>query len=190
MGDAFGAEQIARRVARANTRVAFVFGSGLGPAEPNFGVFDNWIDEPAYLSGMIAGKLTKTNMIGSVAAMAIPEVDRLGNAFCAGAKEVNTTLKCKLSFIGSFFDPPKAKEAALAADRRRRRRHLRRALRRDRSGKEKGVARLLQHVRSVLARPRHGRHRPGLGHVADHPGGDQAGPGRASITAQDFGSFS
>ena len=63
---------------------------------------------------MIAGKLTKTNVVGAVAAMDIPEVDRLVNAFCAGAKEVNEAVKCKVTFIGSFFDPPKAKEAALA----------------------------------------------------------------------------
>ena len=113
-GDAFGAERIARRVARDYPDVAFVFGSGIGPAEPNFGVFDNWIHEPAYLSGMIAGKMTKTNIIGVVAAMPIPEVNRLANAFYAGAKEVNKDVKCKFSFIGSFFDPPKAKEAALA----------------------------------------------------------------------------
>ena len=114
MGDAFGAERIARRVARDYPKVAFVFGSGIGPAEPNFGVFDNWIHEPAYLSGMIAGKMTKTNILGAVAAMPIPEVNRLCNAFCAGAKEVNPYVKCKFSFIGSFFDPPKAKEAAMA----------------------------------------------------------------------------
>jgi len=113
-GDAFGAERIARRVARDYPDVAFVFGSGIGPAEPNFGVFDNWIHEPAYLSGMIAGKMTKTNIIGVVAAMPIPEVNRLANAFYAGAKEANKDVKCKFSFIGSFFDPPKAKEAALA----------------------------------------------------------------------------
>ena len=113
-GDAFGAERIARRVARDYPDVAFVFGSGIGPAEPNFGVFDNWIHEPAYLSGMIAGKMTKSNIIGVVAAMPIPEVNRLANAFYAGAKEVNKDVKCKFSFIGSFFDPPKAKEAALA----------------------------------------------------------------------------
>ena len=113
-GDAFGAERIARRVARDYPDVAFVFGSGIGPAEPNFGVFDNWIHEPAYLSGMIAGKMTKSNIIGVVAAMPIPEVNRLSNAFYAGAKEVNKDVKCKFSFIGSFFDPPKAKEAALA----------------------------------------------------------------------------
>ncbi len=114
MGDSFGAERIARRAAQAYPDVAFVFGSGIGPAEPNFGVFDNWIHEPAYLSGMIAGKMTKSNLIGVVAAMPIPEVNRLSNAFCAGAKEVNPDAKCRFSFIGSFFDPPKAKEAAIA----------------------------------------------------------------------------
>ncbi len=114
MGDSFGTERITRRVARQYPDVAFVFGSGLGPAEPNFAVFDNWIHEPAYLSGMIAGKLSKSNTVGVVAAMPIPEVNRLSNAFCAGAKEVNEKAKCKFSFIGSFFDPPKAKEAALA----------------------------------------------------------------------------
>ncbi|MDH3745827.1 MAG: BMP family protein [Acidobacteriota bacterium] len=114
MGDAFGAERIARRTAAAYPDVAFVFGSGIGPAEPNFGVFDNWIHEPAYLSGMIAGKMTKSNTIGIVAAMPIPEVNRISNAFLAGAREVNPEIKAKVSFIGSFFDPPKAKEAALA----------------------------------------------------------------------------
>ena len=58
--------------------------------------------------------MTKSNMVGSVAAMDIPEVDRLVNAFCKGAKEANPDVKCKVTFIGSFFDPPKAKEAALA----------------------------------------------------------------------------
>ena len=114
MGDAFTDEEASRRAAKAYPQVAFVMGSGIGPADPNFGVFDNWIHEPAYLSGMIAGKLTKSNTIGAVAAMPIPEVNRLVNAYRAGAKEVNKDVKCKFSFIDSFFDPPKAKEAALA----------------------------------------------------------------------------
>ena len=114
MGDSFGAERIARRVAKSYPKTAFVFGSGIGPAEPNFSVFDNWIHEPAYLSGMIAGKMTKSNVVGVVGGIAIPEINRLSNAFCAGAKEVNKAAKCKFSFIGSFFDPPKAKEAAIA----------------------------------------------------------------------------
>jgi basic membrane protein A len=113
-GDAFEAEDVARRVAKEFPDVAFVFGSGEGPAEPNFSVYDNWIHEPAYLSGMIAGKLSKSHTVGSVAAMDIPEVDRLVNAFCQGAKDADPATKCKVTFIGSFFDPPKAKEAALA----------------------------------------------------------------------------
>jgi basic membrane lipoprotein Med (substrate-binding protein (PBP1-ABC) superfamily) len=114
MGDAFAAERESRRTAKEFPKVAFLFGSGAGPAEPNFGVFDNWIHEPAYLSGLIAGKMSKSGMVGAVAAMGIPEVNRLVNAFFAGAREVNPDIKRKVTFIGSFFDPPKAKEAAIA----------------------------------------------------------------------------
>ena len=114
LGDAFAAERESRRTAKEFPKTAFLFGSGAGPAEPNFGVFDNWIHEPAYLAGLIAGKMTKSNVIGAVAAMGIPEVNRLVNAFFAGAKEANPNVKKKIAFIGSFFDPPKAKEAAIA----------------------------------------------------------------------------
>ncbi|MCB0189406.1 MAG: hypothetical protein KDE31_34280, partial [Caldilineaceae bacterium] len=50
-GDAFGNEEAVRRVAADYPEIAFVFGSGGGPVEPNFSVFDNWIHEPAYLCG-------------------------------------------------------------------------------------------------------------------------------------------
>jgi basic membrane protein A and related proteins len=114
LGDAFAAERESRRTAKEFPKTAFLFGSGAGPAEPNFGVFDNWIHEPAYLSGLIAGKMTKSNTVGAVAAMGIPEVNRLVNAFFAGAKDANDKVKKKVTFIGSFFDPPRAREAALA----------------------------------------------------------------------------
>ncbi|SDR60294.1 nucleoside-binding protein [Rhizobiales bacterium GAS191] len=114
LGDAFAAERESRRTAKEFPKTAFLFGSGAGPAEPNFGVFDNWIHEPAYLSGLIAGKLSKSGAVGAVAAMGIPEVNRLVNAFFAGAREANPKVKRKVTFIGSFFDPPKAKEAAIA----------------------------------------------------------------------------
>ena len=114
LGDAFAAERESRRTAKEFPKVAFLFGSGAGPAEPNFGVFDNWIHEPAYLSGLIAGKMSKSNIVGAVAAMGIPEVNRLVNAFFMGAKQSNPDVKKKVTFIGSFFDPPKAKEAAIA----------------------------------------------------------------------------
>jgi basic membrane lipoprotein Med (substrate-binding protein (PBP1-ABC) superfamily) len=113
-GDAFDNEEAVRTVAAEFPKIAFVFGSGLGPSEPNVAVFDNWIHEPAYLCGMLAGGLTKTNTIGVVAAMPVPEVNRLVNAFIVGAKEVNPNAKVLVSFINSFFDPAAAKEAALA----------------------------------------------------------------------------
>ncbi len=113
-GDAFGNEEAVRRVARDYPEIAFVFGSGGGPAEPNFSVFDNWIHEPGYLSGMLAGGLTRSNIIGVVGGYPVPEVNRIVNAFIAGAEEVNPEVDVKTTFINSWFDPAAAKEAALA----------------------------------------------------------------------------
>ncbi len=113
-GDAFGNEEAVRRVAKDYPDIAFVFGSGGGPVEPNFSVFDNWIHEPAYLSGMLAGGLTKSNVIGVVGGMPVPEVNRIVNAFIAGAESVNPDVDVKTTFINSWFDPAAAKEAALA----------------------------------------------------------------------------
>ncbi|MGH8245297.1 MAG: BMP family protein, partial [Gammaproteobacteria bacterium] len=113
-GDAFGNEEAVRRVAAEFPDVAFVFGSGLGPSEPNLSVFDNWIHEPAYLIGLIAGKMTKSNIVGVVGGYPVPEVNRLINAFTQGAKEVNPDVQVKVTFLNSWFDPAAAKEAALA----------------------------------------------------------------------------
>ena len=115
VGDAFLAgEEPSRRVAKDYPEIAFAFGSEFGPVTPNYSVFDNWIHEPAFLCGIIAGRLTKTNVLGVVAAIPIGEVNRLVNAFKAGALSVNPEIKVKIAYIGGWFDPPKAKEAALA----------------------------------------------------------------------------
>lgn len=113
-GDAFGNEDAVAKVSAEFPKTAFVFGSDTGPQNPNLSVFDNWIHEPAYLCGLIAGKLTKTNVIGVVAAMPIPEVNRIVNGFMQGVKEANPDAQVKVSFIDSFFDPAKAKEATTA----------------------------------------------------------------------------
>lgn len=113
-GDSFGNEEAARRVAKDFPEIAFVFGSGLGPAEPNFSVFDNWIHEPAYLLGMLAGGLTKTDKVGVVGGVPVPEVNRITNAFIRGAKDYNPDVTVYVTFINSWFDPAKAKEDALA----------------------------------------------------------------------------
>ncbi|MFT3818766.1 MAG: BMP family protein [Rubrivivax sp.] len=114
LGESFAVEAAARKVAKDYPKVAFLMGSSGKPQAPNFSVFDNYIQEPAYLSGMIAGGLSKSGKIGMVGGFPIPEVNRLMNAFMAGAKEVNPKVTFMVSFINSWFDPPKAKEAAFA----------------------------------------------------------------------------
>lgn len=114
VGEVFGLERAARKVAKDYPETAFLMGSSFGPVGPNFSVFDNWIHEPSYLSGMVAGGVTKTNIIGMVGGYAIPEVNRLMNAFMEGAREVNPDVKFLVNFLDSWYDPPKAKESAFA----------------------------------------------------------------------------
>lgn len=114
LGEVFGVEAAARKVAKDYPKVSFLMGSSGKPQAPNFSVFDNYIQEPAYLSGMVAGGMSKNGHIGMVGGYPIPEVNRLMHAFMLGAKEINPKVKFTVSFIGSWFDPPKAKEAAFA----------------------------------------------------------------------------
>ena len=114
VGEAFGISREARKVADDYPKVAFLMGDPGGPHGANFSVFDNWIHEPCYLMGVIAGSMTKTNKIGMVGGHAIGEVNRLFHAFMEGARSVNPDVQFKVSFIGSWYDPPKAKEFAFA----------------------------------------------------------------------------
>ena len=114
VGEAFGIAREARKVADDHPEVAFLMGDSLGPHGANFSVFDNWIHEPCYLMGILAGSMTATNRIGMVGGHPIGEVNRLFHAFMNGARSVNPEAEFKVAFIGSWYDPSKAKEAALA----------------------------------------------------------------------------
>ncbi|GJE27993.1 BMP family protein [Methylobacterium organophilum] len=114
VGETFPVEKLAREVAADYPKTAFVMGSSGQPAGDNFGTFGTWNFDGAYLAGMLAGRMTKSNIVGSVGAMPIPEVNMLINAFAAGVKAVNPQAKHRVTFIGTFFDPPKAREAGLA----------------------------------------------------------------------------
>lgn len=116
IGEVFAVEQEAREVAADYPDIAFLMGSSFkhDPALPNFAVFDNYIQDASYLSGIIAGAMTETGNIGMVGGFPIPEVNRLMHAFMAGAREINPDITFQVSFIGSWFDPPKAKETAFA----------------------------------------------------------------------------
>ena len=114
VGEVFGLERAARKVAADYPDTAFLMGSSFGPSGDNLAVFDNWIHEPSYLTGMIAGAATESNVIGMVGGYAIPEVNRLMNAFKDGAREMNPDVRFLVNFIDSWYDPPKAKESAFA----------------------------------------------------------------------------
>ncbi len=116
VGEVFGVEDAARAVARDYPDRAFLMGSSFKPdaAVSNFAVFDNYIQDASYLTGIIAGAMTKKNNIGMVGGYPIPEVNRLMNAFMAGVRETAPDAKFQVAFIGSWFDPPKAKETAFA----------------------------------------------------------------------------
>jgi len=114
VGDAYGTEQICRRVAASYPEAAFTLGSAMGPTEPNVSTFYGQNYEPAYLAGMLAAGLSKSGKIGVVAGIAVPTTYGLLNAYRAGAKEQRPDIQLKTAYIGSMFDPPKAKEATIA----------------------------------------------------------------------------
>lgn len=114
VGESYAVEREARQVAGDYPDTAFLMGSSGKASGDNFGVFGTWNWEAAYLAGMLAGEMTQTGKVGSVGAIPIPEVNMLINGFADGVKRVNPEAEHIVSFIGTFFDPPKAREAGLA----------------------------------------------------------------------------
>jgi basic membrane protein A and related proteins len=91
-----------------------VSGSGNNPLGGNVFWVDVFLHEPSYLMGIIAGKMTKSNIVGAVASFPFPNVTVPVNAFIAGAKSVNPKVQSRVTYIQSWFDPTKGKEAATA----------------------------------------------------------------------------
>jgi basic membrane protein A and related proteins len=116
VGEVFGVEDASREVALDYPDTAFLMGSSFkeDAAYPNFAVFDNYIQDAAYLTGLVAGSLTESKNIGMVGGFPIPEVNRLMHAFMDGVREIEPETRFQVAFIGSWFDPPAAKETAFA----------------------------------------------------------------------------
>ena len=114
VGEVFPVERAAREVARDYPKTAFLLASSLKPQKPNFAVYDNWNQDAAYLAGLIAGGISKTGTVGVIGGYPIPEVNRLAGAFKQGACEANSKIKVLVTYIGSWYDPPKSKEAGFA----------------------------------------------------------------------------
>ncbi|MGE5575798.1 MAG: BMP family ABC transporter substrate-binding protein [Syntrophothermus sp.] len=107
----FGYMDAVINVAKKFPNVVFEHCSGYKTAA-NVGTYFGRIEEPRYLSGMVAGKMTKKNLIGYVAAHPIPEVIRGINAFTLGVLAVNPRAKVKVVWTNTWYDPASEKEAA------------------------------------------------------------------------------
>jgi simple sugar transport system substrate-binding protein len=112
-GTTFGYMDPMLKVAADFKDVKFEHATGFKQAE-NMRTYDSRTYEGAYMAGVIAGKMTKTNTLGVVASIAIPEVVRNINAFTLGAQSSNPKVKTKVVWINTWFDPPKEAEAATA----------------------------------------------------------------------------
>ena len=110
-GTTFGYMEPMLKVAADNKGVKFEHATGYKQAE-NMRTYDSRTYEGAYMAGVIAGKMTKTNVLGVVASVAIPEVIRNINSFTLGAQSSNPKIKTKVIWINKWFSPPEETEAA------------------------------------------------------------------------------
>jgi len=109
----FGYMDAMYEVAQEFSDIYFEHCSGYKTAE-NMSTYFGRIYQPRYLSGLVAGKMTKKNLIGYVAAFPIPEVIRGINAFTLGVREVNPSAEVRVVWTSTWYDPVKEREAAVA----------------------------------------------------------------------------
>ena len=112
-GTTFGYMEPMLKVAPDFKDVKFEHATGFKQAD-NMRTYDSRTYEGAYMAGIIAGKMTKSNTLGIVASIPIPEVIRNINAFTLGAQSTNPKIKTKVVWVNGWFDPPKETEAATA----------------------------------------------------------------------------
>ncbi|HEX9720376.1 MAG TPA: BMP family ABC transporter substrate-binding protein [Ramlibacter sp.] len=110
-GTTFGYMEPMLKVAADHKDVKFEHATGYKTAE-NLRTYDSRTYEGAYMAGVIAGAMTKTNTLGVVGSVPIPEVIRNINSFTLGAQSVNPKIKTKVVWVNKWFDPPKESEAA------------------------------------------------------------------------------
>ena len=110
-GTTFGYMEPMLKVAADNKDVKFEHATGYKQAE-NMRTYDSRTYEGAYMAGVIAGKMTKSNTLGVVASIPIPEVIRNINSFTLGAQSSNPKVKTKVVWVNEWFNPPKETEAA------------------------------------------------------------------------------
>ena len=112
-GATFGYMEAMLKVAAEAKDVKFEHATGYKTAD-NLRTYDSRTYEGAYMAGVVAGAMTKSNVLGVVGSVPIPEVIRNINSFTLGAQSVNPKIKTKVVWVNKWFDPPKETEAATA----------------------------------------------------------------------------
>ena len=110
-GTTFGYMDVMQKLAGEFPDVKFEHATGY-KTSANMRIYDSRTYEGAYLAGIIAGAMTKTNTLGVVGSVPIPEVLRNLNSFTLGAQSVNPKIKTKVVWVNEWFSPPKETEAA------------------------------------------------------------------------------
>ena len=110
-GTTFGYMEPMLKVAADSKDVKFEHATGYKTAD-NMRTYDSRTYEGAYMAGVIAGSMTKSNTLGVVASIPSPEVIRNINSFTLGAQSVNPKVKTKVVWVNKWFDPPKEGEGA------------------------------------------------------------------------------
>ncbi len=109
----FGYMEPTLRVARDFPDVRFESITGYKTA-PNVATANARYYEGRYLSGIAAGRMSRTNIAGYVAGFPIPEVIQGINAFTLGMRSVNPQAQVRVVFLGEWFNPPRERDAAMA----------------------------------------------------------------------------
>ena len=112
-GTTFGYMEPMMKVAADAKDVRFEHATGFKTA-PNLRTYDSRTYEGAYMVGVIAGGMTRSNVLGVVASVPIPEVIRNINSFTLGAQSVNPAVTTHVVWVNKWFDPPKEAEGAQA----------------------------------------------------------------------------
>jgi len=108
----FGYMNYALKVSKKFPKTAFVHATGYKLGK-NMGQVNARFYEGRYLTGVIAGEMTKSNILGYVAAFPIPEVLQGINAFIKGARSVNPEAELRVIWVNSWYDPGKERQAAI-----------------------------------------------------------------------------
>jgi basic membrane lipoprotein Med (substrate-binding protein (PBP1-ABC) superfamily) len=103
----------AERVSSQYPHTIFIVTSG-ARAQGNVAPLIFRLEEASYLAGMVAGGLTRTNLLGFVGGIELPPIKAAYEGWVNGAKAVNPKVRSREIYLNSFDDAAAGREAALA----------------------------------------------------------------------------